>query len=522
MASDNKTSVRLYELQDGEVLTSVLREKHLNTPELDQRFSLDCISVITVNDFKVKLDDLCDRMINSEKTPSTILISFTVKNYWRAIKIDIDYNNRKAFLVFDDPCGPFPKPFLEAHNGQESLVSVIKSNVEKLIRKQQINDSFSLLVDQLDKVILDVTGKNLNKIRSDSGPVTFSHLDDYLNGFGTDGQYAFTIPGHNKQGYNEAVENVRLEHLNYIDRKVEIKPKVKTKKKVLDPEICLKKLKLDQATLAATRELIIEITGNQNLNDKDFLEKCRKIGENLHNVNWNQDDPDCIRNKHGYRNRFIDKGNQLNKSGAQIDFETLGYLKDLAQDDDCKWLLTSHRDLVNKSLNILKQKIDFIQTGKNKIPVEESKIDNQADNSSSKSNGTDYLICACAYSHDFICINRTIELLDVYLSKQTDMKKKPDRYYVGYIMSQVGELAKEISENLKKEAPMLLFFRNIGCFRQQLKNHSSWLPNGTGGFSEMKKSLDECSQAVMELYKEIKSEIFPAMMDEKVIIEKIS
>ena len=303
------------------------------------------------------------------------------------------------------------------------------------------------------------------------------------------------------------------------------------------------KLKKDLDNLIEIKRLIIQIFELGN-NQKLILEHLQKIGEYIHNISWDQYDKGCIRNKHGYRNRHIDSGNEKNtgEESAKLDFEELAHLKDLAKDSEFNWVLNGYY-LVLASLSALMEKVDFILDQEDKflddaqclslgriVPWEvqaspdifkrsefadeelrmeaEQLWDEYVQSSmllmmdSKKSD--DFLRVVSAWYHDSKCINKLIDL--VVQTKEVEYSNdKVDQYFLAYIFVQIGEIAKEVSDFIKIESLRWLF-SGLGDYRDKIKGLGKIVGPK---LSQMYKEFEEASPILKQLLfilKEILSE----------------
>lgn len=182
----------------------------------------------------------------------------------------------------------------------------------------------------------------------------------------------------------------------------------------------------------------------------------QKIGELIHSISWDENNKDCIRNKHGYRNRHKDQGNKKNESqdSAKIDFEKLSHLKNLATDQEFFSVLSQDPTLFINSLKSLQGKIDFILKNNQDI--------------SHASNELDFLTMAASYYNDVRCINKLIRLLDAIDYESLDLNNKIDTYFLAYRFVEIGEIAKEISDFLKVK-PLKGLFSALEDYRDKIK-----------------------------------------------------
>lgn len=244
------------------------------------------------------------------------------------------------------------------------------------------------------------------------------------------------------------------------------------------------KFKKDIGSLKKINELINEIINPNTtpLERDDFLLNLSTIGQRINDISWDENDKYCIRNEHGYRNRYKKKSNSHNPKGAKLDFETLCHLQDLAKDVDSRELLITNRTLVENSLTVLQEKVHFIlsqhlersQCVELGIPPTELKESHNTD--------VGFIKKVTAYYHDKRSINKLITLLetiDTPIYQNLDLSNKVDRYWLGYFFVQLGETAKEISEFIKpetnksdaKENTVRFLFGKLGHYRQNVKGH---------------------------------------------------
>lgn len=108
--------------------------------------------------------------------PNIIIIPLLSGMHWRCIRIQIDYINQKAQILYDDPYG------VEGFN--DSLVAIIeqilKAAISALISQHQ---GHSVIIENIevtvDKKPIDQQGRAENGY--DCGPITFSNIAAYAN-----------------------------------------------------------------------------------------------------------------------------------------------------------------------------------------------------------------------------------------------------------------------------------------------------------------------------------------------------
>lgn len=104
----------------------------------------------------------------------------------------------------------------------------------------------------------------------------------------------------------------------------------------------------DISILLDIRSFIMSVDQSTTL-----IKRLAQIGNLLHSIAWNENDLECIRNKHGFRNRHKDMGNKVNNTGAKLDFEVLAYCTKLAEDREMHSLLLKNERAIKESFLIL-------------------------------------------------------------------------------------------------------------------------------------------------------------------------
>lgn len=217
--------------------------------------------------------------------------------------------------------------------------------------------------------------------------------------------------------------------------------------------------------------LISSSDSGSKIDEELVLNNLKQIGQLIHDITWKEDNPACIRNRHGYRNRYVKASNARNDKGARLDFETLGHLKDLADDSDFNKLLTVNPSILISSLKVLKAKVDYIlANAEPQKPLE-----------GSEKQEVGFLNTVSAFYHDKVCLDRLIKLTSEINSegfKQFDLNNKLHRYHLGYYFCLIGETAKQISDYIKPEwyqdATLNLtrfLFGKLGYYRQAIKKN---------------------------------------------------
>lgn len=215
---------------------------------------------------------------------------------------------------------------------------------------------------------------------------------------------------------------------------------------------------------------ILETVIQKKMGFNSFSEHLTALGKTLKTLSWNQMDPENIRNKHGYRNRYDKKGNIKNSLGAKIDFESLQHLTLLSTE----WLelLYANPQIVCQSLLILKEKLDFL------LSFEADKKTASQHSSHDKFPGI--LLQVSAYIHDRECLKSIKAYLEELVSENfrtLDYTHASHRYCLGYVFVQMGETAKELSDFIKIELfkdgrknVLRYLFGRLATYRQTIKD----------------------------------------------------
>lgn len=214
------------------------------------------------------------------------------------------------------------------------------------------------------------------------------------------------------------------------------------------------KIKIYDADISILQNIYNLVDNDSNLRSENLLNTLNTIGNYFNCISWNENNPDNIRNKHGYKNRSFAGANKLNAKGAKIRFEELSKLKILTDSD-----IHLDTEKLKGSIDQLKMQINYIIRG--------SYIDQTFED--------DYLIKVICKKNDINSINKIVELLKTDF-RSIDENSKILKYYLGYIFVQIGETAKEISDyskpsNSSKQElnPLKFLFSKLGNYRQENK-----------------------------------------------------
>ena len=260
----------------------------------------------------------------------------------------------------------------------------------------------------------------------------------------------------------------------------------------------------------------IAVIETPNLDSTILLEHMAKIGQLINTITREDENEAIIRNKHGYRNPF--DSNKKNTTGASLDFSALSHLKYLNEinNEELKKLLTTQPDLIKKSLNALKQKIEFTLSKESsnlnapQIPL------TQGQSEEFENSDLGFLRKIIYYYHDLSCIDKLLLNLgetDTEWYKTLDLNNKEDRYALGYFFVQLGETAKEISDFVKPEIEdsnnftRFLFGKLLG-FRNAVKDNPAIVHSVQDNkLVQMKIIIDEAQQGLRQFLFSIKEKL---------------
>jgi hypothetical protein len=232
-----------------------------------------------------------------------------------------------------------------------------------------------------------------------------------------------------EKSINHNFESVKLKLDTY---------KVTLKFKLERLVLYLNALTKDKGALKAVANLI------QDFDKYNFIETCSLIGNLTKNISWKEDNPEYIRNKHGFRSRWVKKPNKLNSDGARINFEILSHLNCLhIQEDWIQTFLMENFDYVKLSFNCLKKKIHFIL--------------NDCLFATTCSEQDEQCLSGLIRFLAFVHIKECIEKLKAILNKLNEesvnlnLNDKIHRFYLGYLLVNIGEITSEMIQCIKPE-----------------------------------------------------------------------
>lgn len=228
-----------------------------------------------------------------------------------------------------------------------------------------------------------------------------------------------------------------------------------------------------QLIITATKQVENLTDAIENdLGEDKFSESLAGLGKTLKDLSWNMKDSENIRNRHGYKSRYEEKGNQRNTTGAQIDFETLEHLGLVAKSSWNKYLYIDKIRMLF-SLGILKEKLVHIGVSEN--------VEKSSSLPTSHNIPIGILLKVSAYVHDLKCLRAMRGFLEEIFLRETrelDYTQAVNRFSLAYLFVQMGETAKELSSFLKPETNkkntnkdgLKYFFKQLGEYRQFIKN----------------------------------------------------
>lgn len=265
------------------------------------------------------------------------------------------------------------------------------------------------------------------------------------------------------------------------------------------------------STLVDQSIAVIEVP---NLDTTILVEHMAEVGQLIHTITREDENEAIIRNKHGYRNPF--NSNKKNTTGASLDFSALSHLKYLNEinSEELKNLLTTQPDLIKKSLNTLKQKIEFILSKESSNAPQILLTQGQSEQFESSDLG--FLRKIIYYYHDLSCIDKLLLNLgetDTEWYKTLDLNNKEDRYALGYFFVQLGETVKEISDFVKPEIEdsnnftRFLFGKLLG-FRNAVKENPAIVHSAKDNkLVQMRIIIDEAQQNLRDFLGSIKEKL---------------
>ncbi len=252
---------------------------------------------------------------------------------------------------------------------------------------------------------------------------------------------------------------------------------------------------------------------NRLIGEKVKLEQTDivEIAEDIRQIAWCEDDENCVRNKHGYRNRYKKKGGVVNKDGAKIDFEVLVHWIDYPNQEIFTNLFNENEAEIKKSLLILQEKIQFI-IKLELTPELDKQLEIEGDDLNELEPDKDIgaLIHLAAFGHDYLCFVRLLDLLSEFQKNNYDklsLDKKQNRYQLGYLFSLLGETAKEISDFIKPENnqakpdqdKVRFFFGRLGKYRQVIKDRPSIVREEICTLANMRDRLNEVLPRIKDM-----------------------
>ena len=151
--------------------------------------------------------------------PRLIVIPLLSGMHWRAIAIQINYENNNVNIIWDDPYGNFLDPL------KQNLLGSIKVNVLKLLNKEGVADELTeenVNISQEENII-DQQGRGQNGW--DCGPITVSNIKDYISHYVANSNLTginYTVGRYDEENHEDTVKDIRINHLNQYGNIAEI------------------------------------------------------------------------------------------------------------------------------------------------------------------------------------------------------------------------------------------------------------------------------------------------------------
>ncbi|ASQ45615.1 ankyrin repeat domain-containing protein [Legionella clemsonensis] len=250
----------------------------------------------------------------------------------------------------------------------------------------------------------------------------------------------------------------------YISTKPNDKTVLQTGDSHTDNASILEKIKLDkQIDLNLLKRVIVEIDkallSNQVTNE--LLSNFSTISllvANLHFNDNNKGKEEYVRNKYG----SIDRSNNARRraKGLEIAHLTaLGKIIEHAKKPVNTVLKTNLANILN-ALKTIQEKINFIiEIEENNPKKTQHEIEIQLANSPETTSFTSFV----NHFYSMLILEELTFLISDNTLTQLNFKKREDRYYLGRVLSLVGELSKELRDflNPEKESGLFSFFKKI-------------------------------------------------------------
>lgn len=140
--------------------------------------------------------------------PTTLILSVISGSHWRAINIQIDYEECKVKIIWDDPYGETHFPL----QLRQRLLPILKKEVTQLfqIHKNQLE----IMLDE-NNFIEETRAEDLQGVGcnfSDCGPIIFSNIQDYVEAAITQTVVKFSVTPASELTHNDHLRYIRYQH----------------------------------------------------------------------------------------------------------------------------------------------------------------------------------------------------------------------------------------------------------------------------------------------------------------------
>jgi|688.fasta_scaffold13698_5 hypothetical protein len=234
-----KNSNYLYSMPDGFRLVVDIRQQHLTYTDSDDnpyaikapgeesscnrenREKIFIADPYYIDNFETSFLDDIQAMVGLhpeagrnhpwQQLPVLLLIPFLSGMHWRVIRIQMDYQNRRIDILWDDPYGA-------AHLLPEfvsQLLNSLKLPLELLMRSQTGDHDFQISDENLIQQLKKANQQGYNN-SVDCGPIAFSNLRNYVDLNVTNTQFAqeaarlrLTVPEHYYGNHDSVIREIR-------------------------------------------------------------------------------------------------------------------------------------------------------------------------------------------------------------------------------------------------------------------------------------------------------------------------
>ena len=143
--------------------------------------------------------------------PATIIIPLLSGLHWRVIRIEVNYQDKTANILFDDPygAGTFPESL------KLTIRPIIKANVEKLIRVQTKEENF-VLEDEIPSVEKQLDQQGHGENSWDCGPISFKNIEDYIkHKVGVTAELTYSVPIYTDPQHSKQITEIGVDDIEH-------------------------------------------------------------------------------------------------------------------------------------------------------------------------------------------------------------------------------------------------------------------------------------------------------------------